>query len=126
MILNLAPNAAGVWSLASPLAQFDFPTEFGDNLALAAVIVGFVMGPVIDAINRRDWPSEAKAIAAFVQCCAAAALLAWAMGQLEGVRAFTFDMWIRTVMIVFVVAIALHRFYWKPSGISDAIDRATG
>ena len=37
----------------SLLAQFDFPTVFGDNLALAAGIVAFVMPPLIDVINRR-------------------------------------------------------------------------
>jgi hypothetical protein len=29
-------------------------------------------------------------------------------------------------MMVFVVVIALHRVYWKPSGISDATDTTTG
>ena len=32
---------------------------------------------------------------------------------------------LRTVLIVFFVAIALHRFDWKPSGISDTIARET-
>jgi hypothetical protein len=31
-----------------------------------------------------------------------------------------------TFLIVFAAAIAFHRFYWKPSGISDAITRVTG
>ena len=40
------------------LARFDFPLEFGNNLALAAVVVGFAMPPIIEAINRRRWSSE--------------------------------------------------------------------
>jgi len=68
---------------------------------------------VIDALNRRGWPSERKALAAFFQCVLAATLLVYVMGETHP------DDWLRTVLIVFFVAIALHRFYWKPSGISE-------
>jgi hypothetical protein len=47
-------------------AQVDFPTTFGDNLALAAAIAGFLMPPLIDVTNRRSWSSEVKGVAAFV------------------------------------------------------------
>jgi len=40
--------------LAALLASFDLPTVFGDNTTLAAVVIGFVMPPMIDAINRRS------------------------------------------------------------------------
>ena len=84
------------------------------------VIIGFVISVVIDSLNRRNWPSEVKALAAFYECVLAASLLVYVMGETHP------DDWLRTVLIVFSVAIALHRFYWKPSGISDAITRATG
>ena len=35
------------------LVQLDFPLEFGNNLARAAVVVGFVKPSVIDAIAKR-------------------------------------------------------------------------
>lgn len=116
----LGPITVILALMATVLTQFDFPTSFGSNLALAAVVVGFVMPVVIDALNRRRWPSELKALAAFFQCVLAATLLVYVMGETHP------DDWLRTVLIVFFVAIALHRFYWKPSGISDAITRATG
>jgi len=37
-----------------------------------------------------------------------------------------FDDLLRTFLIVFFVAIMMHRFYFKPSGISDAIAQTTG
>jgi uncharacterized membrane protein YoaK (UPF0700 family) len=100
--------------------QLEFPTTFGDTLSLTAVALGFVMGPVIDAINRRRWSSEQKAIGAFAWCLLASVLLVYVMGHANP------QDWLRTFLIVFVTAVALHRAYWKPSGISDAIDRASG
>src|SRR3954452_6565937 len=108
----VGPIAVILALVAQVLAQFDFPTTFGSNLALAAVVVGFVMPVVIDAVNRRGWPSELKALAAFCQCMLAATLLVSVMGETHP------DDWLRTVLIVFFVAIALHRFSWNPSGIS--------
>ena len=105
---------------AALLAQFDFPLAFGDNIALAAVVVGFAMPPVIDAINRRTWASEAKAVSAFALCIPAALLVVYVMGYWRP------EDWLRTFLIIFAAAIAFHRFYWKPSGISDAIAKATG
>ena len=32
---------------------------------------------------------------------------------------------LRTFPIIFAAAIAFHRFYWKPSGISDEIAKVT-
>jgi hypothetical protein len=48
------------------------------------------------------------------------------MEQLTGYRQNTSEQWLRAFMIVFVAAIALHRWFWKPSGISEAIAKATG
>lgn len=107
-------------ALFTLLAQFDFPLTFGDNIALAAVVVGFVMPPVIDTISRRNWSSEAKAVSAFVLCIPAALLVVYVMGYWKP------EDWLRTFLIVFAAAIAFHRFWWQPSGLSDKIDRATG
>jgi hypothetical protein len=110
-------------ALLGILLQFDFPTVFGDNLTLAAVVIGFVMPPAIDALNRRDWPSEWKAVSAFVLCVPGSLLAVYIVGQWNTA---SFDDKLRTFLIVFFVAILMHRFYWKPSGMSDAIDAATG
>jgi hypothetical protein len=119
----LGPLAVIAAALASVLAQFEFPTVFGTNMVLAAAVVGFFMPPLIDAINRRGWSSEVKAISAFLLCVPGAALSVYLSGQWNR---STFDEGLRSFLIVLFVAIAMHRFYWKPSGISDAIDKATG
>lgn len=106
--------------VAYALAQFDFPLEFGNNLALAAVVVGFAMPPIIEAINRRSWSSELKAIMAFVLCIPAAVLVIYVMGYWRP------EDLLRTFLIIFAAAIAFHRFYWKPSGMSDEIAAKTG
>lgn len=110
--------ALPVWVLAQGPA--DGPLNVAENPVLFAIVVGFVMSPVIDAIARRSWSSEVKAVFAFLWCAVVAAAQVYVLGQLDRAD------WLRTFLIIFVAAIAFHRFYWKPSGISDAIDRATG
>jgi hypothetical protein len=95
----------------------------GPIAAILAVIVGFVMPPIIDTINRGTWSSELKALAAFVLCIPGALLVVYVTGYWN---IATPDDWLRTFLIVFAAAIAFHRFYWKPSEISDVITRATG
>lgn len=98
----------------------DLPQVFGSNLALASAIVGFGLPVGIAAINQRDWASEVKAIVAFVSSLLAALVLVIAMNA-----ATTAD-YFRSALIVFFVAIMTYNFYYKPSGIADRIERATG
>lgn len=121
-VAALAADLSGV-TPAIVLAQFELPTVFAENGVLVAVIIGFFMPAAIEAINRRTWPSELKAASAFVLCIPGSLLAVYVAGQWNTA---TFDEWLRTFLIIFFVAIAMHRWYWKPSGISDAIAKATG
>jgi hypothetical protein len=102
------------------------PIPFGDNLALDTAIFRVVMPPLIDVIHRRSWSSEVKGVFAFAWCFLASLLLVWPMEQLTGLRQYRPEQWLRAFMIVFVTAITLHRWFWKPTGIGDTISRATG
>jgi hypothetical protein len=71
---------------------------------------------VIDAINRPTWISELKAASTFVLCIPALLLVVDVTGYWRP------EDWLRIFMVFFVAAIAFHRFYWKPSGLSDKIE----
>lgn len=111
-------------TLAQNAPPFDLPV--GSDYILATLVVGFLMSPIISALNRSTWDSTARAIAAFVWCAVAAGLLLLAGGKFDwGVRP-TGAVLFSTLLTVFVMAISLYRFYYQPSGISDKIDKATG
>ena len=57
---------------------------------------------------------------AFVLCIPAAVLVIYVMGYWRA------EDLLRTFLIIFAAAIAFHRFYYKPSGLSDKIAEATG
>jgi hypothetical protein len=91
-------------ALFAILAQFAGPLTFGNNLALAAIVVGFAKPPIIEAIYRRSWSSEIKAIKAFVVRVPAAQLVVNVMGNWKP------EELPRTFPIIFAAAIAFHRF----------------
>jgi chromate transport protein ChrA len=101
------------------LAQIDIPTEFGSNEAMVLAILAFCMSPIISAITRLvppgQWSSMAKAVLAFIVCVVAALLVVVARGQLNPAD------WFGTFLILFISAIALYAWFYKPSGIADAI-----
>lgn len=121
---------AGLWGSMAAAAQAlepgpPFALPVAGNFALATVIVAFLMSPVIDTLNRSRWRSEVKAVAAFGWCVVASVLL-FAAGDRFDLEQRTPSVLFGTVLAVFVLAVSLHQFYWRPSGISDAIARATG
>jgi hypothetical protein len=79
---------------------------FGDNFALAAVVIGLIMPPEIEGINRPDWPREVKAISAFGLRVPGSWLARYIVGQSN---VTSFDERLRTILIVIFVAILTHR-----------------
>ena len=102
-----------------------FSLPVGSNFVLATLVVGFLMSPVISALNRARWSAEMKAVGAFVWCVVAAVILFAAgdrfdLGQREPSVLFG------TFLALFVMATGLYQVYFQPSGIAERIERATG
>ncbi|MDO8670673.1 MAG: hypothetical protein Q7O66_04495, partial [Dehalococcoidia bacterium] len=76
----------------------------------------------ISAIIREGWTKAQKSLAAFGLCLVGAAGTAYFTGNLN----FDNDTIARIALIVFMAAITSYTGLWKPSGTSDAIDKATG
>lgn len=91
-----------------------------DNALTLAAIIGFAMPPLIAALNRRNWSSEVKGIVAFTVCLVAGVGTAWWNDDLnqKDIRG--------TILIVFGAAIVTYHQFWRPSGISDTIEKKTG
>lgn len=85
-----------------------------------SIVVGFFMSPAISAITREKWSAQAQAGAAFGLCLLAAVVTTWFQGTLD---------WhdLRGVVIGVVgAAIVSFHLFWKPSGVADAVSKATG
>lgn len=91
------------------------------SVAMWGAIVGFLMPPVIAALNRRGWSSSAKAVCAFVACLIAAAATAFFAGDLDNVSDYA-----TAALTVFGAAMVTFHQWWKPSGIAPKIENATG
>jgi hypothetical protein len=97
----------------------DFPTAYGSNHVLASALVGALMPAAIALVTQRDWAAEAKGLVAAALCLAAGALVAFTQGALDPT-----DL-LRSFLIVFTLAQILYQTFWKPSGISPAIEART-
>lgn len=91
-----------------------------DNTITGAAIAGFVVPPVVAIINRRAWSSEVKGFVAFLVCVVVAAAWCWYEQEVDWHN-------LRVVLpVVFASAIVTYHQWYKPSGITDAIEKKTG
>lgn len=83
------------------------------------LIVGFVLPPALSIVIQTTWSDRLKAIVAFVACAIAGAGVAYFQGELTGQR------FVEAGLVVLVTAVATYRNFWKPTGISPAIETRT-
>lgn len=84
------------------------------NPEMYAVLVGFVLPPLLSIIMQWKWSSGTKAVVAFVACLVAGAGTAYFSGQIG--RDVLTD-----ILIVFVTAKTTYEALWKPTGVTGAI-----
>lgn len=92
----------------------------GSNLELFSALVGTGLPAVVAAVNRTAWPSEAKAFVALLLSILAGAGTAWFSGQFDPTDV------VRSILIVFTMAVVTYNTFWRTSGIAGQIERATG
>jgi len=91
-----------------------------NNTQAVAAIVGFLMPPVIAFITKENWTPQLKGLIAFAVCVLATLAT---LGYESSVDWHN----VKTLMpIVFISAISTYHFWWKPTGISDAVGKTTG
>lgn len=94
-------------------------TSVPSNLTMWAGIVGFLMPIVISIIKQSGWSDAAKSVLAFACCLAAAVGTAYFSGNFIGQDVVT------CFLITFTIAIGSYYGFYKPTGISGAIEKAT-
>jgi hypothetical protein len=83
-------------------------------------IVGLLLPLIIAAVNRTAWTSPLKAACALAICVVAAAGDLYFKGQ------FSAGAWAQNTVAVFFLVVTSYVGFWKPMGIADSIEKATG
>ena len=90
------------------------------NLAQWSAIVAFFVPPVVAIINRVAWPAQAKAAVFFAVSLVAAGGTAYFQGDLTGKR------WLDSALLIVAAAAAYYHGLFKPTGVADVVEKATG
>ena len=89
------------------------------NFQMWSLIVGFLLPPVLAVVMQSSWSDRLKAVVAFTSCAVAGAGVAYFQGDLTGKR------FVEAGLVVLVTAVATYRNFWRPTGISPAIETKT-
>lgn len=89
------------------------------NLVLWSTIVGFFAPPVIAIVQQAKWSNRVRAAVTFALAALAGAGTAYFQGDLTGRR------FVESGLIILVAGIATFQGFWKPTGITPAIENAT-
>ena len=89
------------------------------NFEMWSLIVGFALPPVLSIVVQSSWSDRLKAVVAFAACAVAGAGVAYFQGDLTGKR------FVEGGLVVLVTALATYRNFWKPTGVSPAIETKT-
>ena len=89
---------------------------------LWAIAVGIVLPLGISAILRQGWGESQKAWGAFVFCLISSAGTCYFTGVLN----FDSKQIAFSTLTIFITAWTTYRNFYKPTGVSAVIDKATG
>lgn len=90
------------------------------NLEMWALVVGFVLPPVLAVVQQTNWSNRLRAVVAFAACLAAGT--GTVLVQKDH---WDWSEWVSTSLLVLVTAIATYRNFWKPTGIATGIEVKT-
>lgn len=94
-------------------------SDVPSDLAMWSGLVGFVLPPLMSVIIQSGWSTRVQSVVAFVVSLVAGAGTAWLSGN------FVDRDVISCGLIIFTVGVATYYGFWKPTGISPSIERAT-
>jgi hypothetical protein len=89
------------------------------DLVTWSALLGTLLPPVVAVVNQAHWPSWLKGMVAVIVSIVTGAITAAGTGQLTG------KTWVQATLIVAGATFTAYHFWWRPTGISDAIERAT-
>jgi hypothetical protein len=89
------------------------------DFEMYSLLVGFFLPPALAVIQQQRFSTKLRAVIAFVACVIAGAGVAFFQGDLTGKR------FVSGALIVMTVGLATYRNFWKPTGVTPAIESAT-
>ena len=89
------------------------------NYVMWTGLVAFLLPPVLSIVMQQGWSAQAKSVVAFVACVVAAVGLAFWQGNLDGRDVAA------SALVIVTVAQATYQGFWRPSGISGAVESRT-
>ena len=89
------------------------------DFEMYSLLAGFVLPPALSIIVQSGWSDRLKAVVAFAACLLVGAGVAYFQGDLTGKR------FASAALVVLVTALATYRNFWKPTGVSPAIETKT-
>jgi L-lactate permease len=89
------------------------------DLAMWALVVGFLLPPALSVLLQTKWPDSVKSVVAFLVSLLAGAGTAYFSADLTG------RSWVSASLVVFVTAVATYKNFWKQTGVSPAIESKT-
>lgn len=90
-----------------------------NELDMWNIVIGFAMPLLVALVNQWRWPATVKGLVAFAVCAIAAAVTVYVRDGWDG------QTWLRTLMVIFLTAVATYRLWWQPSQIAPRIEQAT-
>lgn len=89
------------------------------NLEMWALIVGFLLPPLLAIVMQTRWSAQVQSVVAFIACVVAGAGTAYFQGDFTGKR------FVEAGLVVLVTTIATYKGFWKPTGVAPTIETGT-
>ncbi len=85
-----------------------------------SLLVGALLPVLIAAVNRAAWPGWAKLACSATVCLIASAVTAFLNGSLNG------DDVVGSLILIGFTTYSTYHWAWKPSGVAQRVENATG
>lgn len=89
------------------------------NLDMWSLILGTITPPLISILQQPPWSKPLRALVTLLVCCAIGFGNVWFHGDLSGTPLVT------SILVVLVATLATFRNFWRPLGVTGAIESAT-
>ena len=90
-----------------------------NDAALWSLVIGSLLPMVIAFFQQPQWSDQVRSIVTPIVCVVVAVATVWINGQFDTANL------VRTFLIIFLSAQLTYRTYWRPSGITKAIEDRT-
>ena len=112
--------ARSAWAQPAAAPATPAPASAISAIDQYTVVLGVLLPLVIAAINREAWTGPLKALAALAICVVAAVFELLVKGQFDVQHLGS------NLLTIFFLVVTTYKGFWQPTGITDAVSKATG